>query len=309
MEYIQIEPAVDKYDCNPTLQQRQIYNFHERRHSVEADDIYSLEWFQRTKSFLEKFAQSDAYPKTLDSWSLVEDLHLGEFFLAHPIAGYSLWNMIQACYDLDAIICANSGQEMKRVERWQTYKPFIYFKDKDKKIREKWRKSLKLLKKEIELGFLEADPLVQKLCRIFHGIERLESALRALADNFSANLEGLKYVDDMLDKITKVVDDRRRMIAEILKLDDSNPRSESDSEGSFDYVSGDSFYDDGAAARTKVSVKCPAEEPVRKASVQAPETIDLRHMNIRLSYILLFLVFLPLTMLASLLAIWRRHYE
>lgn len=237
MEYIQIEPAVDKYDCNPTPQQRAIYNFHERRHSAEADDIYSLEWFQRTKSFLEKFSQSDAHPKTLNSWDMVEDLDLGEFFLAHPISGYSLWNMLQACYDLDRIICGNSAQDMERVEKWQTYKPFIYFKDKDKKIRDKWRKSLKLLKKEIECGFLEGDPLVQKLYGILIGVERLESAFEALEDNFSANLKGLKYVDDMLDKIAKVVDDRRRMIAENLKLD-SNPGSANDGEGSFDYVSG-----------------------------------------------------------------------
>jgi hypothetical protein len=238
MEYIQIELAVDKYDCNPTTQQRAIYNFHERRHSAEADDIYSVEWFQRTKSFLEKFAQSDAHPKTLNSWDMVEDLDLGEFFLAHPIAGYSLWNMLQACYGLDRIICANSAREMEKVERWQTYKPFIYFKDKDKKIRGKWRKSLKLLKKEIECGFLEGDPLVQKLYGILIGVERLESASKALEDNFSANLKGLKYVNDMLDKIAKVVDDRHRMIAENLKLEDNNPGFVNDNEGSFDYVSG-----------------------------------------------------------------------
>jgi exonuclease V gamma subunit len=240
MDYIQIQPVLSRQGSNPTPQQREIYNFHERLHSAQADDIYSLEWFQRTQHFQEKFAQSAAHSKTLDSWEMVEALDLAEFFLAHPIAGYSLWNMLQACFELDRVICANSAQELDRVERWQLYKPFIYFKDKEKKIRGKWKKSLKLLKKEIECGFLEGDSLVQKLYGILSGVERLESAFRALEDDFPVNLKGLQFVDDMLKKIATVVEDRRRMIAEILRLDDSNPGLASDSEGSFHYLSGKS---------------------------------------------------------------------
>jgi hypothetical protein len=238
MEYIQIKPALDNIDCNPTSQQRAIYDFHERLHSAQADDIYSLEWFQRTKLFLERFSQSDTCSKTLKSWGMVEDVDLGEFFLAYPIAGYSLWNILQACYNLDGIICANSAEELEQIKRWQIYKPFVYFKDKKRKIHGKWEKSLQLLKKEIECGFLEGDPVVQKLYGILLGVERLENASKALVDDFSANLKGLKFVDDMLKKIGAVVDDRRRMIAEILNLDDNKPGSVNDGEGPFEYVSG-----------------------------------------------------------------------
>jgi hypothetical protein len=87
--YIQLPTRIDSQDCNPTPQQRAVYSYHEALDSDAADDIYSFEWFQRTKSFCTQFAKQDAtHVTTLTTWELVEDLDFGAFFLAHPVAAY-----------------------------------------------------------------------------------------------------------------------------------------------------------------------------------------------------------------------------
>ena len=115
-------------------------------------------------------------------------------------------------------------------------KPFIYLKSK--KIRTKWSNSLQLLKKKIECGALEGDPLVQRLYDILCGVERLENSLADLKENFSVNLKDMKFVDNMLEKVARVVDDRCRMIADLLKLEDSQQASRHESESESDEALG-----------------------------------------------------------------------
>lgn len=234
--YIQLPTTVDGRDCNPTPQQRAVYSYHEALDSDAADDIYSFEWFQRTKSFFEQYAKQDAHVTTLTTWEMVEDLDFGAFFLAHPVEAYSLWHLLQACYELDRVVCGSSQEELRLVASWESLKPFVYMRSK--KVRTKWNKSLRLLKKEIECGALEGDTLVRRLYDILCGVERLQNSAAALTDNFSANLKGMKFVDKMLDKVDDVVESRCSMITTLLKLEDSQETSRHETEGSIDNALG-----------------------------------------------------------------------
>jgi hypothetical protein len=230
--YIQLATAIDGQDCNPTPQQRAVYSYHDALQSDAADDIYSSEWFQRTKSFFKQFARSNAQATTLTTWEMVEDLDFGAFFLAHPVAAYSLWHLLQACYELDRVVCGSSPENLRVVESWESLKPFLYLKSK--KVRTKWSKSLKLLKTEIEHGDLEGEPLLRRLYDILCGVERLENSLADLKENFLANLKDMKFVDKMLEKIATVVEDRCCMIEDLLKLEDSQQASRQERECSSD---------------------------------------------------------------------------
>jgi hypothetical protein len=228
--YIQLQAPMDGQDCNPTPQQRAVYSYYEEIHSDAADDIYSFEWFQRTKSFFQQLARQDKPVTALTTWEMVEDLDFGAFFLAHPVAAYSLWHLLQACYELDRVVCGTSPEEIRKLESWQLLKPFVYLKSR--KIRSNWTRSLKLLKKEIECGDLEGDRLVRTLYDILRGVERLVTSSTALKDNFSVNLRDMKFVDEMLEKVARVVDNRCSMIADLLKLEDSQEPSRHESESS-----------------------------------------------------------------------------
>jgi hypothetical protein len=227
MDYIQLQRTFEGQDSNPTLQQRAVYNFYQARNSDEADDIYSNEWLQRTKSYLEIYSQPNAAPIALKTWQLIEDVDFGAFYLTHPIAGYSLWNMLEACYELDRIVCGNSKKDMEMLLKWKKMKPFVYLRSK--KIGEKWTASLLLLKAQIEDGTLEGAALVSRLLDLLRGVERLESALAAIDENFADNLLGLKFVDRILTLISRAVDDRRQMISELLRLGKGKHKSNGES--------------------------------------------------------------------------------
>lgn len=112
-------------------------------------------------------------------------------------------------------MCVNSEEDRKTVASWQNLKPFVYLKAPQ--IHDKWATSLTLLKEEIELGQLEGEALVVRLFDLLRGVERLENAFASLYENFAETLKGLKLVDDVLSKICKAVDDRRTMIAKLLR--------------------------------------------------------------------------------------------
>jgi hypothetical protein len=236
--YIQLHTELDSQDCNPTPQQRAVYSYHEKIHSDAADDIYSSEWFQRTKLFFKQFAKQQKHVTALTSWEMVEDLDFGAFFLAHPVAAYSLWHLLQACYELDRVVCGFSHEELPKVEKWQLLKPFVYLRAR--KISTQWVKSLKFLKEQIECGALEGDELVRTLYDILCGVEKLIASSAALKDVFAVHLRDMIFVDEMLQKVNTVVDDRCGMIAAHLKLEDSKEISRQESESSSDEASGKS---------------------------------------------------------------------
>lgn len=198
---------------NPTPQQRAVYNFHEARHSNEAEDIYAPTWYERTEDFLD---HSDPNKEIilLKNWDMIRDLEFGVFFLAHPVAGYSLWQFIHACDELDILVCGSS-----QIESWLSLKPFQSMEaDDGKRI---WTQSLQLLKNDIEKGVLRGEALLQKLYNIFNGVERLDNVYMSLDETFLSNLEGKHLADKMMETIRSAYDWRRHMIADLSVTQDA----------------------------------------------------------------------------------------
>jgi hypothetical protein len=222
MEYIQLAPSLQLPTCNPTSQQKCIYDFYESRHSADADDIYSSEWYHRTVEFTRQTSrQSKAFPTRLNSWERIEELEFGPLFLSHPIAAYSFWQMLNAFYAFDKTVCGTSENSLCKVDEWKQMKPFLYLKER--KIRNAWRRSLNVMKKEIECGILEGEALLLKLHDLLVGVSGLENAFAALEESFEENLKDMIFVDTMLAKTAEAVESRRSMIANLLRLERNNP--------------------------------------------------------------------------------------
>jgi hypothetical protein len=205
---------------DPTPQQRAIYNFHEARLSVDADDIYSPTWFERSKSWELEFGASTTPVSVLSSWEQLEDFHFGEFYLEHPVAAYSLWILLQAYYALDKSVCWRSEAEKLKIESWQKMKPFEYLKSKE--VQKKWKRSLEVLGGDIESGRLKRQALLMRLNEILGGFQKVEESLATLKESFALNLNGEEFGDEMLKKAEEATEERRRMIAELfLHLDET----------------------------------------------------------------------------------------
>jgi hypothetical protein len=245
--YIKLDGTLQSPDCNPTRQQRAVWSFYESRNSVEADDIYSPEWYQRTLSFFKKFARKSKKPKILGSWKMIENLEFGPFFLSHPIAAYALWHMLQAFYDLDHAVCGTSDDNVEIIAKWKEIPPFVYLNTRKgnagKKIRAKWNESLKQMKKDIECGALEGEALISRLASILVADKKMGEAFDAMKENFAENLNGMAFVDEMIEKVGAVVEERKQVIGDFLKSGDENGAPTSDTEASNDGKMGMSSQD------------------------------------------------------------------
>jgi hypothetical protein len=229
--------ANDGSPTNPTRQQRAVYSWHEARNSGAADDIFSTEWFERTRYFLGKHSSLDPPDVKLESLDKVEDLEFGAFFIEHPIAAFALWQFLQACYALDRVVCINPisykdvrNADENRVKDWETLPPFQYMNacsSKDGKIRRKWTTSMEQLRKEINHGALEGEMLVTRLYDMYTGIDRLKSSVSALRDSFDESLKGLKFKREMQDRAENVVQERIKILSLVLKLDQNKPSTTS----------------------------------------------------------------------------------
>lgn len=205
-----LDPLPLKQNSNPTTQQRAIYYFYEERYSDEAEDIYSAEWFNRTSQYLSKV---DQHPKPLQSWQQIEEMTFGSFFLAHPVAAFSLWQMMQAFYKLDGVVC-HLEKDQAIIRSWQELPPFQYLNASKKKgrIEKKWQSSLQAIGIDISSKALKGDLLVSRLYDMLCGVERLEKAYVSLQENFSHNLRNIMFVKEMLENILSAVEIRREMI-------------------------------------------------------------------------------------------------
>ncbi|PMD60962.1 uncharacterized protein K444DRAFT_662928 [Hyaloscypha bicolor E] len=225
--------AIDASNSNPTRQQRAVYSWHEARNSDAADDIFSTEWFKRTKSFLEKHSNPDSPDVKLEDLKKVEDLEFSAFFIQHPIPAFALWQFLQACYSLDRVVCINplSYEDIRRadetkVQGWEKLLPFQYLNassSKDGRIRKKWIESMGQLKKEIESNALEGERLVSRLYDMYTGIDRLQSSLSGLRLGFGESQKDLKFKREMLDKAANVVEERLKITSTVLKLEGNQP--------------------------------------------------------------------------------------
>merc|ERR1712225_110794 len=129
------------------------------------------------------------YDRKFNTNPQLENLPLGKFFLAHPIAGFSLWRVLQACYSLDRAVCGDTDE----VASWQEFVPFKYLKAD--KIDLKWQKELELLKQQSTSSQLDfrKRPWEMKLLNMHRGLEAFEKEFAALTENFRENLSEKKF--------------------------------------------------------------------------------------------------------------------
>jgi len=221
-----ITDVINSPEVSIATQQRAVYNYHESLNSDEIIDIYSPEWQQRIASWHDWFKAS--VQDLTGSSSSFEDIDFRVFFLAHPIAAFALWRLLQACYEIDRAVCGTSVEALDEIAEWQQLKPFRYLKSEE--VRGRWMVELRLLKEQIEEGYLVEEALKVRIYDILRGVERLEDAMAALEENFSVNLKGVADGEKMLGACCGAADERCLMIAELLKGEGAESADEEESE-------------------------------------------------------------------------------
>jgi hypothetical protein len=195
---------------NPTQEQKKVYKFFKSRHSHDADDIYSREWFDRIVQFQESKPQGK---ETMGDFSseMLDALEFGAFFLSYPVPAFSLWLLLNACYDLDRKICSDMSEDSLQV--WRDMRPFAYLKSEE--IRLKWKDSLATLHEKISTDELGGERLIQELYDMVSGIQRMEIALADLRDSIKAHRDrkAKDFLAEVLDLVGVAIDKRCEIIA------------------------------------------------------------------------------------------------
>ncbi|PVH72376.1 hypothetical protein DL98DRAFT_596086 [Cadophora sp. DSE1049] len=219
----------ENHDCSdfhPKDNQKAVHRWYDRKYSNEAWDIYSNDWELRIIEWHQAWheAHQTALRETntkLNTKRQLEKLPFGKFFLAHPIAAFSLWRVLQSCYGLDRAVCGDT----KEVASWQQHVPFEYFKDD--KIDLKWQTELELFKQEIASSRLKfsKQSWELKLYDMHRGIEAFEKEVAALKVNFRENLSEKKFGIWMIERIEEGMGKRIAMITDLLKFKDNELES------------------------------------------------------------------------------------
>jgi hypothetical protein len=203
----------DNGQSDTKAKQRKVHKWYDARYSDQALDIYSQEWQKRISSWENRLA-GDKTMK-LNSDRQLNNLDFGQFFLRHPVAAFSLWQVLQACYELDRAVCGTTCDDLEKIESWQALPPFRYLCSR--KVKQTWEVSLKGLKERIKSQ--DADDMWElKIYDILLGVERFERAFASLHDNFAANLEGERFAGWMTKRIEDGIGDRFSMIDQLLEF-------------------------------------------------------------------------------------------
>lgn len=206
---------------DPKIKQKAIFTWYDRRYSDEALDIYSAEWQERILFWHQRAIHNTE--TTLSSEENLENLDFGGFFLAHPIAAFSLWQLLQVCYELDVAVCGNSKADLDEIESWQKLNPFKYLRDSS--VQDKWRTSLELFKAQIKSRSEDMDIQEEswelRMYDILVGVEKFETAFESLQENFSATLAGEDFAGWMIARIEEDIGKRFSMIDRLLEFKES----------------------------------------------------------------------------------------
>jgi hypothetical protein len=205
-------PAIEK---TPFQAQRNIYRWYDERYSDDAFNIYSEEWEVR-------FTGWHQHSKSMNIEHAQDDLEMGEFFLSDPIAAFSLWNVLQVCYDLDAAVCG-STVDAKQLNAWKQKLPFKYLGDLE--VRIQWQRSLKKLRERIKNPIQETeayeDSWESRMHQILLAVERFEDSFAVLKENFQVNMAGkAKCAAWMEDKISEEIGMKFSLITNLLEIKD-----------------------------------------------------------------------------------------
>lgn len=185
---------------------------------INTPDLLKLEWSKRVEEWQRLYP--DGGPPVEDCTSL-KDLKFGVFFLQHPIAAISLWNVMQHFYALDRFVCCTSKESRERIAEWESMPPFEYLEASS--VERRWRKSLQNLSREIE-NEEKRDALSSRMEGMLSSTAKLEDACRELQRSLRENLKGLKLVDLILEQINVAVGRRYSMIETYFKTHEDHNR-------------------------------------------------------------------------------------
>jgi hypothetical protein len=209
---------------NPTPEQKAVYHFYESRRSNDADNIYSTEWFSRIVKFQESSSlrkdKGDPLP-----WTRVDDLEFGPFFVLHPVPAFSLWLLLDVCYDLDRKVCGNVSEEVRM--KWRNLTPCDYLTSDV--IQSQWEKSLEGLKNRMQSEELGGEILLQELYDMVSSLRRMEAALGALRDSIQSARRDKIFLKELLEVVGLAVDKRCEIIA--TEMEDSRSVGSEATEG------------------------------------------------------------------------------
>ncbi|KAH7400274.1 hypothetical protein BKA64DRAFT_478463 [Cadophora sp. MPI-SDFR-AT-0126] len=203
---------------------------------IQCPDQLKLEWRARIQQWQEKFP--DGGPR-IENLTTLSEFEFGALFLHHPLSAMSLWNVMQAFYALDRLVCCKSAADLERVSKWETL-PVIDYLDANN-VEKAWRASLSLLAKELQedtkakvdafmapglrsssspaetLKTKMKEDALRRIDRISFGTIMLEEAQTGLRETWRTNLRGVAVLDLMMEKIRWAAEIRFSMINNSLR--------------------------------------------------------------------------------------------
>ncbi|KAI0896432.1 hypothetical protein F4806DRAFT_464517 [Annulohypoxylon nitens] len=205
-------PRILKQQPKFQTTQREIFDWYERNgYKDDAGDIFSSEWQNQLVEWSKEFGCdniSDICEVIKSHEQNPEELELGCIFQAHPVAGFSLWHVLQSCYELDRIICATEKQCLAMISEWKKMRPFQYLLSQD--IARHWQENVRGL---LSAGRSSTDKFqgeihAQRLKHIAHAIDALKEAVTTLTSTFEGKREELACAFWMLKVVQENVDKR-----------------------------------------------------------------------------------------------------
>lgn len=233
--YVNIAVSIDSHGYTRHHYQSDMTNCNEE----ENPDAVISEWRERIETW-----QKDQLGrgKSFDDFDDLEELEISAFFLQHPISAMSLWNAMQAFYEMDRLMCVTCQDSWTRVRDWQSMTIFKYLKAAS--VEKRWRKSLQNMRKYIlanHVGIAPKFPSLGKsghedsvagrmamdsrISKIWCGTNELERACREVQRTFTAHLKEYQHAISMSEQIKQAAARRFSMIHKYLDLTDDEIRS------------------------------------------------------------------------------------
>lgn len=212
---------------DPIIPQRNIYRWYDRRYSDDAFNIYSPEWGN-------KLVDWQLNSPAIDIDEARNELEIGTFFRSDPVAAFSLWKLLQVCYDLDEAVCG-STTDAKTMASWKSFRPFEYLGSDE--VRNEWSRSLEKLRQRIKNSDEELnghrETWEARMWAILQAVEKFEEAFAVLEENFKANLkQKRKCAEWMENRISEEMGVRFSLITNLLEIKDGEFADLDDQDGS-----------------------------------------------------------------------------
>lgn len=216
---LKLATVVNNSNGTPTKQQREkqkaVSRWFDLHPSTNAPDIYQPEWQERIASWQKCTDDTPCSPTSNTPYGFsqwLSELDFSKFFVAHPVASISLWNLLQALYELDKAVCRDSDAVLK----WREMTPFAYLTAR--RVENKWRDSLKGLKRRILDHKMTSNEIIYRLYEIRCSVDKVEEVLAELKENFLDNLKEETFTQKMLEEIEWAVNWRFNAIDNSLEF-------------------------------------------------------------------------------------------